>query len=74
MASVVAEKFEAMIKKNSDRQMLWKSFLSKNQIKHAPDTLSKIAEFIEGFLSQPVEAIVQQRKFILRWRPPGPWA
>jgi predicted nucleotidyltransferase component of viral defense system len=59
--------------KKSDRQTLWKAFLTKNQIKHAPQTLGEIARTIEDFLSQPLTAIARERKFTAEWNAPGPW-
>lgn len=36
---------------NSDRQVLWRTFLNKNHLNNAPDTLETVARQIEDFLS-----------------------
>lgn len=48
---------EEIYNKNSDRQMLWKTFIKKAAIKHAPEKLSVIAKEIEEFLIKPIEAL-----------------
>ncbi len=57
----------------SDRQMLWKTFLKKGNIKHAPEKLSSIAKDIEGFLIKPLEAISKGKEFNEEWKASGPW-
>lgn len=57
----------------SDRQILWKAFLKKGNIKHAPEKLSTTAREIEEFLSKPLDAIKKSQKFDERWKAPGPW-
>ena len=59
--------------KLSDRQQLWKAFLGKMEIKHAPDELCEIASAIESFLLEPVKAISGGRDFTAHWHAPGPW-
>lgn len=48
---------EKIYDKKSDRQALWKAFISKNDIKNTPDKLSIIAEQIEQFLLKSLESI-----------------
>jgi len=57
----------------SDRQILWKAFLNKEDIKHAPKKLSSIAKEIERFLYKPLNAISKAEKFDARWKASGPW-
>lgn len=57
----------------SDRQTLWKAFLKKGDIKHAPEKLSKAASGIEEFLIKPIDAINKNRAFNEAWKAPGPW-
>lgn len=57
----------------SDRQALWKMFLMKNDIKHAPEKLSTIANEIEGFIVEPLSALNKGTKFNKEWKPSGPW-
>ncbi len=57
----------------SDRQTLWKAFLTKGRIKHAPEKLNTVAKGIEKFLKDPVGAIIRDQKFSLLWKAPGPW-
>lgn len=57
----------------SDRQALWKMFLMKGDIKHAPEKLSTIAKEIEGFLIEPLSALNKRIKFSKEWKPSGPW-
>lgn len=57
----------------SDRQTLWKAFLNKGDIKHAPEKLSSVAKEIERFLYKPLDAINKSEKFGARWKASGPW-
>jgi len=57
----------------SDRQILWKAFLKKGNIKHAPEKLSTTAREIEEFLNKPLDAIEKRQKFGKEWRMPGQW-
>ena len=57
----------------SDRQILWKAFLKKGDIKHAPEKLSSVAKEIERFLYKPLNAINKSEKFSARWKASGPW-
>lgn len=64
---------EEIYDETSDRQTLWKAFLTKNRIKHIPEKLKEIAAAIENFLAEPVEAIFLQKKFDSEWKTPGAW-
>ena len=64
---------EEIYDENSDRQMLWKTFLKKGNIKHASEKLSIIAKDIEGFLRKPLEAINKGEDFKSEWKALGPW-
>lgn len=64
---------EEIYDERSDRQKLWKAFLNKNDIKHAPGKLSDIAREIEKFLIKPLNAINKKIKFSKVWKSPGPW-
>ena len=57
----------------SDRQSLWKAFLNKEDIKHAPEKLSTVAKEIEKFLYKPLNAINKAKKNDLGWKASGPW-
>jgi hypothetical protein len=57
----------------SDRQTLWKAFLKKGDIKHAPDKLSDTAKAIEKFLIQPLNAVHKGLEFGKTWRVAGTW-
>ncbi len=57
----------------SDRQILWKAFLTKGRIKHAPEKLNTVAKRIENFLIKPMRAISEDQKFSLQWKALGPW-
>ncbi len=57
----------------SDRQMLWKAFLKKGDIKHVPERLSAVAKEIEEFLIKPLDAVKKARGFNEAWKAPGPW-
>ncbi|MFH1452549.1 MAG: nucleotidyl transferase AbiEii/AbiGii toxin family protein [Armatimonadota bacterium] len=45
---------EEIYDEKSDRQTLWKAFLKKGDIKHAPEKLSEAARKIEEFLIMPL--------------------
>ncbi len=64
---------EEIYDKGSDRQTLWKAFLNKNDIKNAPPQLKDVAEQIEKFLIDPIEAIVKSKDLKKKWNTPGPW-
>ncbi len=57
----------------SDRQTLWKAFLMKGDIQHAPEKLVITARAIEKFLIRPLEAINSGREFNAHWKAPGSW-
>ncbi|MBF0618748.1 MAG: nucleotidyl transferase AbiEii/AbiGii toxin family protein [Candidatus Omnitrophica bacterium] len=58
---------------NSDRQKLWKAFLIKGQIEHAPERLGVVAKDIEDFLIKPVEALAKGSEFHSAWKASGKW-
>ena len=64
---------EEIYNEKSDRQMLWKAFLIKGQIKHAPEKLSATAKAIEEFLIKPLESIDKAKKFNHKWCASGHW-
>lgn len=64
---------EEIYNKKSDRQMLWKAFLTKNDIKLAPDFLAESAREIERFLVKPISAIYQGIVFQQKWNPMQGW-
>lgn len=64
---------EEIYDERSDRQALWKMFLKKGNIKHAPEKLPITAKEIENFLIKPVEAINRTEDFVDQWKVPGPW-
>lgn len=57
----------------SDRQILWKAFLRKNDIKHAPEKLAITAKEIEKFLIKPLDAIKKGNRFNAEWKASGTW-
>ncbi|MDP3980561.1 MAG: nucleotidyl transferase AbiEii/AbiGii toxin family protein [Chlamydiota bacterium] len=65
---------EEIYDEKSDRQTLWKAFLKKADVGHAPEKLSSIAKAIEKFLFNPLVAISKGEKFNAKWKAPGPWA
>ncbi len=64
---------EEIYDEKSDRQTIWKTFLKRGNIKHAPEKLPTIAKAIEGFLIKPLEAINKGQDFKGEWKAPGPW-
>ena len=64
---------EEIYDEKSDRQTLWKAFLRKGDIKHAPEKLSTMAREIENFLIEPLDAVNKARVFKDEWKAPGPW-
>ncbi len=58
---------------NSDQQTLWNAFLKKDDIQHAPKTLSGIAKEIEDFLFEPIIALNENIKFDKTWKSPKGW-
>lgn len=64
---------EEIYDEKSDRQILWKAFLRKNQFKHVPERLKEAALDIEKFLAKPVEVIGKKTAFEFKWKAPGQW-
>jgi hypothetical protein len=64
---------EEIYDEKSDRQTLWKAFLRKGDIKHAPEKLAITAKRIEDFLIKPLNAINKGDDFNEEWKAPGPW-
>ena len=64
---------EEIYDEKSDRQTLWAAFLRKNDITHAPDTLSVIAKEIENFLSEPITALTNGIACSKKWEHSGQW-
>ena len=64
---------EEIYDEKSDRQTLWKAFLEKGDIKHAPEKLRATAREIEEFLIKPVDAISKGQEFNEEWKAMGPW-
>lgn len=64
---------EEIYDEKSDRQTLWKAFLKKGDIKHAPNKLSEIAQEIEKFLVDPFAAVRKGQEFSKQWKAPGLW-
>ncbi len=57
----------------SDRQVLWKAFLKKNDVVCAPETLAETAQGIEIFLFPPVSAAQKGDRFCKNWYPADGW-
>jgi len=64
---------EEIYDEKSDRQTLWRAFLKKGDIKHAPEKLAATAKEIEVLLIKPLGAINEGRPFNGEWKAPGPW-
>lgn len=64
---------EEIYDERSDRQVLWKAFLKKGDIKHAPEKLRATASEIEEFLIKPLDAIRRGQEFSEKWQASGPW-
>ena len=64
---------EEIYDEKSDRQTLWKAFLIKGDIKHAPEKLSTTAREIEKFLIKPLDAVNKTERFEEEWKARGPW-
>ena len=64
---------EEIYNEKSDRQTLWKAFLKKGDIKHAPEKLSTTVREIDKFLIEPLVAINKGIRFNEKWKAPGPW-
>ena len=64
---------EEIYDEKSDRQTLWKAFLSKSNIKHAPEKLAIIAKEIEDFVIEPLGALNKGIEFSKEWKASGQW-
>ncbi len=55
------------------KDVQWRAFLKRSDIEHAPGAFGEVVNVIKGFV-EPVLASVQEEKaFVGRWEPPGPW-
>ena len=57
----------------SDRNILWKAFLQKNQIQEAPQSLNRVAKDIQDFLLPPIQLLSVGKNFQKTWKASGPW-
>ena len=64
---------EEIYNEKSDRQILWKAFLRKNDIENAPEKLAGVAKEIEKFLIGPLDAVSKGVEFNAEWQASGPW-
>ena len=64
---------EEICDEKSDRQTLWKAFLKKGDIRHAPKKLRTTAGEIEDFLIKPLNAVKKGQEFNKKWKASGPW-
>ena len=64
---------EEIYDEKSDRQTLWKAYLKKGDINHAPDRLAAIAKEIEEFLVEPLGALNKGSEFSKEWKASGRW-
>jgi len=64
---------EEIYDEKSDRQILWKAFLKKGDVKHVPEKLNTTAGEIEKFLVKPLISINKNEEFSAKWKAPGPW-
>lgn len=64
---------EEIYNEKSDRQTLWKAFLKKRDIKHAPEKLAATAKEIEKFLVKPLNAVNKKQEFNGEWKMSGSW-
>jgi len=55
------------------RQRQWSSFLTRGQITDAPATLLDVIEVLRRFLQPVTVALIEERHFVQRWLPGGPW-
>jgi hypothetical protein len=64
---------EEIYDEKSDRQILWKAFLTKGGIKHAPDKLVNTAKEIEKFFVGLISALNKGIEFNKEWKLAGYW-
>lgn len=64
---------EEFYDEGSDKQTMWKSFLTKNQINSAPEKLVSTVKTISDFLTKPVQAINNNQEFNYIWNTGKAW-
>jgi hypothetical protein len=64
---------EEIYDKRSDKQVLWKAFIRKGDIKSTPEKLAIVAKRIEHFLCEPVEAANKKEPFTKNWIAAKSW-
>ena len=64
---------EEFYDEQSDRQLLWKAFLTKNALFHTPKKLRTVVKTIEDFLGKPIKAIQEQNEFNYSWEAKKFW-
>jgi hypothetical protein len=58
---------------NEEKQKQWKAFLSKNRLDSAPVQFGEIILRLSEFFTGPLSAAADGKKFLLFWKPRGPW-
>jgi len=64
---------EEFYDEKSNKQIMWKSFLRKNDINSTPEKLNIVIYKIENFLSPLVKAILNNKEFNSSWDISGLW-
>lgn len=52
---------------------LWRAFINRSKLDHAPETLSEVTKDIRAFVEPVLASIMDREAFESRWAPRGPW-
>lgn len=55
------------------RQTQWKAFISRSQLRGAPESFATVMDTIVEFIRSPLKSVSDDRAFRGNWQPGGPW-
>jgi len=65
--------FSDVFANDREKQAQWVAFVRRIQVENAPASLSDVVQCIKAFLQPVIQALIEERPFVQRWLPCGPW-
>jgi hypothetical protein len=65
--------FSDVFANDREKQAQWAAFVRRIQVENAPAFLSDVVQYIKAFLQPVIQALIEERPFVQRWLPGGPW-
>ncbi len=73
MLSQTPAAFSDVFANDREKQAQWAAFVRRIQVENAPTSLSDVVQYIKAFLQPVIQALIEERPFVQRWLPGGPW-